>query len=69
MTIYDEDDHKVLECLQKAVHEALDRKRRLGQYAVVWKDGKPTYIGPNAPMKQVGALAEPKSMAPKSRHY
>ncbi|WP_346953080.1 hypothetical protein [Castellaniella sp.] len=42
----------VLKCLQEAVQEALDRKRRLGQYAVVWKDGDVAYIGPNAPVAQ-----------------
>lgn len=31
---------QALDSLQKSVQEALDRKRRLGQYAVVWKDGK-----------------------------
>jgi len=35
----------VLESLQMAVAEALDRKKRLGQYAVVWQDGQPTIIG------------------------
>ena len=30
----------VLNSLQKSVDEALDKKRRLGQYAVVWEDGK-----------------------------
>lgn len=29
-----------LESLQKSVAEALERKLRLGQYAVVWQDGK-----------------------------
>lgn len=43
------DAKKALESLQRAVSEALERKRRLGQYAVVWHDGKPAYIGPNAP--------------------
>lgn len=32
-------DLGALEALRKAVAEALDRKRRLGQYAVIWKDG------------------------------
>ena len=31
----------VLDTLQKAVSDALDKKRRLGQYAVVWKNGRP----------------------------
>lgn len=43
------DEDKVLESLQKAVSEALERKRRLGQYAVLWRNGKPTCIGPDAP--------------------
>ncbi len=28
----------ILECLEKAVKKALDTKRRLGQYAVVWEN-------------------------------
>lgn len=31
---------QILAVLRKAVAEALDRKRRLGQYAVFWQDGK-----------------------------
>lgn len=34
----------ILEALQKAVSQALEKKRRLGQYAVVWRDGKPVKI-------------------------
>lgn len=43
------DEDKVLESLQKAVSDALERKRRLGQYAVVWRDGRPARIGPGFP--------------------
>ncbi len=39
----------ILDALQKAVTQALERKRRLGQYAVVWRDGKPVMIGEDAP--------------------
>ena len=39
----------ILDALQKAVTQALERKRRLGQYAVVWRDGKPIMIGEDAP--------------------
>lgn len=60
MTLYNEEDRKVLESLQKSVTKALDRKRRLGQYAVVWKDNKPFYIGPNPPTEQSKALVTPK---------
>lgn len=37
------------EALKRAVAKALDRKRRLGQYAVVWRDGRAVCIGPDAP--------------------
>lgn len=39
----------VLESLREAVAQALDRKKRLGQYAVVWQDGQPTIIGDDKP--------------------
>ena len=37
-----------LEILRKAVCKALERKRRLGQYAVIWKEGKLVIIGGDA---------------------
>ncbi|WP_373509799.1 hypothetical protein [Thiocapsa sp.] len=43
-----------LNALRKAVDGALERKRRLGQYAVVWRGDRPVCIGPDAP-------AEPES--------
>lgn len=39
----------VLDSLQRAVDKALDRKRRLGHYAVIWKDNGPLLIGEDAP--------------------
>ena len=39
----------ILDALQKAVTQALEKKRRLGPYAVVWRDGKPVMIGEDAP--------------------
>ena len=39
----------ILDSLQKAVTQALEKKRRLGQYAVVWRDGRPVMIGEDAP--------------------
>lgn len=56
---YDEDTRKALESLRSAVAKALDRKRRLGQYAVVWKDGKSAYIGPNPPEPKQTTPAQP----------
>lgn len=40
---------KQLESLRQAVGKALEKKRRLGQYAVIWKDGKPVFTGADAP--------------------
>ena len=52
----DQDDYEVraLDALKRAVAEALERKRRLGQYAVVWREGRAVCIGPDAP-----AVGEP----------
>ena len=36
----DPQSERTLAVLRQAVAEALDRKRRLGQYAVFWQDGK-----------------------------
>lgn len=39
----------MLDSLQKAITQALEKKRRLGQYAVIWRDGKPVMMGEDAP--------------------
>jgi len=41
-------EHKMqaLAALRKAVANALERKRRLGQYAVIWRDGRPQQVVP-----------------------
>lgn len=36
-----------LRVLQQAVAGALDRKRRLGHYAVVWQNGKAVQVAPD----------------------
>ena len=33
------------ESLKQVATETLDHKRRLGQYAVIWQDGKPAIVG------------------------
>lgn len=39
--------------LAKAVAEALEKKRRLGQYAVIFENGRPVRIEPNQmPVKE-----------------
>lgn len=42
----------MLKALQEAVSNSLERKQKLGQYAVVWQDGRPVVIG--AAAKKVG---------------
>lgn len=44
MAIEEVNESKELLALRRAVAKALDRKRRLGQYAVVWRDGRPVRI-------------------------
>lgn len=38
------DGQRMLESLRHAVGKALERKRRLGQYAVIWLQGKSVII-------------------------
>lgn len=40
---------KILENLKKAVAETLEKKRKLGQYVVIWDGQKPVQSGPDAP--------------------
>ncbi|MDD5392447.1 MAG: hypothetical protein PHE17_05470 [Thiothrix sp.] len=55
MNIPSQDTQKMLDTMRKAVEKALERKKRLGQYAVIWQNGKPMLIGEDAP-KQAVAL-------------
>jgi hypothetical protein len=38
------DTQEMLDSLRAAVADTLERKQRLGQYAVVWQDGKPVRL-------------------------
>ena len=49
MTQLSPDTQEMLDSLHTAVAEALEHKRRLGQYAVFWQDDKPVFIGEDAP--------------------
>ena len=49
MTQGHEYEAKVLEVLKRVVAEALERKRRPGQYAVMWREGRVVCTGPDAP--------------------
>jgi hypothetical protein len=46
------DTQRALDILRLAVAEALERKRRLGQYAVIWRDGKVVRVEPD----EIGSL-------------
>lgn len=39
----------MLDTLQGAVAKSLERKKRLGQYAVIWQNGRPVQAGDDAP--------------------
>ena len=44
MTEIQQQAYAAVKSLNKSVTETLDRKKRLGQYAVVWKDGKVVHL-------------------------
>jgi len=44
-----EKSQRILESLTRAVAQELDKKKRLGHYAVICEDGKPVFIGENQP--------------------
>jgi hypothetical protein len=39
----------MLKALQAAVANCLDRKQRLGRYAVIWQNGRPVKTGGGTP--------------------
>lgn len=45
------DTLEMLQTLKSAVAKTLDRKRRLGQYAVSWEDGKVAFTEGDYPMQ------------------
>ena len=50
-----------LESLRMAVAKALDRKRRLGQYAVMWENGAPGWVGEDAPLNTTTPTADARN--------
>jgi hypothetical protein len=46
-----QEGRQLLETLRQSVAKALEKKRRLGQYAVTWQNGKPVVMGEDAPRK------------------
>lgn len=47
------DAQHLLAALQATATSTLERKRRLGHYAVVWQDGRPVAIGEDQPRDEV----------------
>jgi hypothetical protein len=51
MTMVSDDTLQILETLKKVAAKTLEKKRRLGQYAVIWRDGKAIAVGEDAPQE------------------
>jgi hypothetical protein len=57
----------VLAALQRAVDKALDKKEKLGQYAVIWQNGKIVLKGADVPGADAPGVATPGIITPPSR--
>ena len=57
----DEDTQAMLDCLRQTVSTTLERKRRLGQYVVLWQNNAPVAVGEDAPTE----LQQAQTTAPK----
>ena len=42
----------MLEVLRQVAKETLEKKQRLGHYAVIWQDGQPVTVGEDAPKQR-----------------
>ena len=47
----DPDTQAMFDCLRQTVEKTLEHKRRLGHYAVIWKNNAPLAIGEDAPLE------------------
>ncbi|MBF0428631.1 MAG: hypothetical protein HQL94_06875 [Magnetococcales bacterium] len=54
-------DRQILDSLKKAVADALERKRLLGQYAVIWKDGQVVTLRGNDLLVKSGSSSSTKT--------
>ena len=48
----------MLKALQSAVTKSLERKQKLGQYAVTWQNGAPVLAGEDAPVSVQSAAGQ-----------
>ena len=55
MTNLSTEIQRALDALRGAVTEALERKRHLGQYAVIWRDGQVVRLEPDELLSEVEA--------------
>ena len=46
------DSLEMLDILKTAVLQTLEKKKLLGQYAVIWRDNEPLVIGDDAPREK-----------------
>jgi len=53
------DSQVMLDTLKTAVRKTLGKKKRMGQYAVIWSDGKPLLVGADVP-EENKKFIEPK---------
>ena len=49
------DTAQILAALRQAVQGNLEKKRRLGHYAVLWRNGQPLLLGEDAPLSPATA--------------
>jgi len=47
----DQDTQSMLDCLRQTVTTTLERKRRLGQYVVIWQSNTSVLVGEYAPIE------------------
>lgn len=52
-----------LDCLKQVHRDTLERKRRLGHYAVIWRDGKVVAVGEDAPAELREDASVPSSVS------
>lgn len=57
----DQKTQSILDCLRQSVAQTLERKRRLGHYAVIWQDHGPMAIGEDAPSTLLESVQNPNS--------
>ncbi|MDD5578777.1 MAG: hypothetical protein PHY16_05775 [Methylobacter sp.] len=55
----DQDTQAMLDCLRQIVTTTLERKRRLGQYMVIWQNNTPVVVGEDAPSELPKIVQQP----------